>query len=425
MKVLLLNQCFYPDVMATAQQLTSLAQELAERGHAVTVIASDRGYDDPWDRFARFETWEGIMIIRIPSLAFGKAAKWRRALNFATFLINCALRLLLLPRFDVVIALTSPPLISVLGSLFVQLKGGRFCFWVMDLNPDEAVAAGWLKEGSLTERILDGFLRYSLRHTDSVIVLDRFMKQRILAKGIPAERIAVVPPWDLGDEISYDEVGRKSFRERHNLSESFVVMYSGNHSPCHPLDTLLEAAQRLSARKEIVFCFVGGGSEQRKVKAFAARHNLSNITCLPYQPLDELSGSLSSADLHAVVMGDEFTGIVHPCKVYNILTIGTPILYIGPKESHVGDIAAQTQNGYAVYQARHGQAERVVGHILEAAGQKSLRRSRSASAWASSFRKDALLPRMIELLEAKAVNRDLQTMTPEPKTENRKLTADF
>jgi colanic acid biosynthesis glycosyl transferase WcaI len=53
MRVLLLNQCFYPDVMATAQQLTSLARGLAERGHAVTVIASDRGYDDPSHRFSR------------------------------------------------------------------------------------------------------------------------------------------------------------------------------------------------------------------------------------------------------------------------------------------------------------------------------------------------------------------------------------
>ena len=63
-----------------------------------------------------------------------------------------------------VVALTSPPLISLLGSLFVQIKGGRFFFWVMDLNPDEAIAAGWLKENSLTGKILKSFLRYSLRH---------------------------------------------------------------------------------------------------------------------------------------------------------------------------------------------------------------------------------------------------------------------
>src|SRR6266540_4256447 len=130
MRILLLNQCFYPDVMATSQQLTDLGVELAKRGHQVTVIASDRGYDDPSTRFPQRERWKGITIVRIPTLALGKEAKWRRAASFASFLINCALRLLLLPRFDAVVALTSPPLISLLGSLFVQIRGGRFFVWI-------------------------------------------------------------------------------------------------------------------------------------------------------------------------------------------------------------------------------------------------------------------------------------------------------
>jgi len=62
MNVLLLNQCFYPDVMATAQQLTDLAEGLAKEGHRVTVIASDRGYDDPTRRFPRREVWNDIEL---------------------------------------------------------------------------------------------------------------------------------------------------------------------------------------------------------------------------------------------------------------------------------------------------------------------------------------------------------------------------
>ena len=50
-------------------------------------------------------------------------------------------------------ALTSPPLISFLAALFVQLKGGKLFFWVMDLNPDEAFAAGWLKESTLVAKV--------------------------------------------------------------------------------------------------------------------------------------------------------------------------------------------------------------------------------------------------------------------------------
>ena len=128
MKVLLLNQCFYPDVVSTAQHLTELATELSARGHDVTVIASDRGYDDPAKRFPRRESWNNINIVRIPSLSLGKNSRWRRVLNFGSFAIVCALRLLFMRRFDVVVALTSPPLISFLGALFVRLKGGSFCF---------------------------------------------------------------------------------------------------------------------------------------------------------------------------------------------------------------------------------------------------------------------------------------------------------
>ncbi len=345
MKVLLLNQCFYPDVMATAQHLTDLAVGLTGEGHEVTVVASDRGYDDSSSRYPRRETWNGIKIIRIPSLALGKKTRWRRALNFASFLISCGLRLLFLRRFDVVVALTSPPLISSLGALFVRLKGGRFFFWVMDLNPDEAIAAGWLRENSLTAKVLKRFLRYSLLHSEKIIALDQFMKQRIVSKGVPEHSVTILPPWAHDDTVRFDLEGREAFRRQHNLEKSFVVMYAGNHSPCHPLDTLVEAAHRLSSNEQVVFCFIGGGSEHQKVRDFATRHSLENIVCLPYQPFVSLAASLSAADLHVVVMGDEFVGIVHPCKIYNILTLGTPFLYIGPSPSHVSDIAAAIASG--------------------------------------------------------------------------------
>ena len=96
---------------------------------------------------------------------------------------------------------------------------------------------------------------------------------------------------------------RRRFRELHGLTQKFVVMYSGNHSPCHPLTTLLGAAAQLRDRDDIVFCFVGGGSQQGMVERFAADNHLGNIRVLPYQPYAELGASLSSADLHTVVMG--------------------------------------------------------------------------------------------------------------------------
>lgn len=393
MRILLLNQCFYPDVVSTAQHLTDLATALTARGHEVTVIASDRGYDDPTRRFKRRERWNDIDIIRIPSLSLGKNNRWRRAFNFGSFLLICSLRLLALRRFDLVVALTSPPLISFVGALFVKLRGGSFCFWVMDLNPDEAIAAGWLDEKSLASRVLQRMLNYSCNVATRTVVLDRFMKERVVAKGVDPSRIAIVPPWSHDDAVRYSAAGREEFRRRHHLHEKFVVMYSGNHSPCHPLDTLLAAARALKEQPEIVFCFIGGGSEQIKVRELAAEHGLANVKCLPYQPLNELSNSLSAADLHVVVMGDKFVGIVHPCKVYNIISLGAPALYVGPTPSHVTDIASQQQGRF--FLAEHGDVEGVTGAILEA------QRERAGHQPTVSYSKHTLLPQLIDVIEAK------------------------
>src|SRR5258708_25705684 len=213
-------------------------------------------------------------------------------------------------RQDAVVVLTSPPLISWLAAWFTRLKGGRMIFWVMDLNPDEAIAAGWLKPDSMPAKMLAALLKSSMRHAQKIIALDRFAKQRIVDKGIQESKIEIIAPWSHDDTVCFDREGREAFRRRHNLSEKFVVMYAGNHSPCHPLDTLLEAAKKLSEREDIAFCFVGGGSEFGEVEEFAGANQLRNIRALPYQPQSELSGVLSAADLHVVIMGEGYQGII-------------------------------------------------------------------------------------------------------------------
>jgi len=396
MKILVLNHAFYPDVVSTAQHATDLAVALADAGHEVTVICNRRGYDDPTVVFPNQENWKNIKIVRVRSAGLGKSSKWRRAIDFATFITTCSARILFSTRFDVIVALTSPPLISFIAALAVPRKARRLVFWSMDLNPDEAIAAGWLREKSRLARLLSGMLFYSLRRADRVVALDRFMKERIRAKNIDEAKISVIPPWSHDDQVFCDEQGRQEFRARHYLSGKFVVMYSGNHSPCHPLDTLMDAAERLADHEDIVFCFVGGGSEFQKVKDRARAQAMDNVLCLPYQPLDKLSASLSAADLQVVVMGNEFVGIVHPCKIYNILAVGKPFLYIGPQHSHIRDIMEEHPNLQLGYAAEHGDVDAVLASILAA---KADGGSTQSLTIADRFSRKALVPRMMSVVE--------------------------
>jgi len=397
MRILLLNQAFYPDVVSSAQHAADLAAALSDAGHDVTVLTSRRAYDDPCLVFRGIERWRGVYIVRVFSTAFGKSALWRRAIDFASFLLACIVRLAVLPRFDVVVAMTSPPLISALAALYVRIKGGAMLSWIMDLNPDEAIAAGAVRRDSPAARALASVLRFSLRTSSAVVVLDRFMRDRVVAKGVPESRIAIVPPWSHSAVVRYSECGRDRFRAAHGLTGKFVVMYSGNHSPCHPLDTVIEAARALHDEPKLAFVFIGGGSEFRKVADFAAGHSPGNVLCLPYQPLELLADSLSAADLHVVAMGGGFAGIVHPCKIYNVLAIGSPCLYIGPQSSHITEIAAQLPPD-SVSGAIHGDTAAVIRAIRRAAS-LGPRRSRASAELAAAFAAPHLLPQMVAIVE--------------------------
>jgi putative colanic acid biosynthesis glycosyltransferase WcaI len=120
---------------------------------------------------------------------------------------------------------------------------------------------------------------------------------------------------------------------------------------------------------------------------------------LPYQPLDQLAGALSAADLHLVVMGNPFVGIIHPCKVYNILRVGSPLLYVGPQPSHVSEILQAVNGELSCGQTEHGDVDRVVQWII--ASKKKTTQSRKAGGMplAEQFSKGALLPRLVAMLE--------------------------
>jgi glycosyltransferase involved in cell wall biosynthesis len=402
LRVLLLNQTFHPDLVATAQHLSDLALAIVEAGHSVTAVASSRGYDNPDKRYPAHEQWRGVEIHRIWTTGLGKKAKWRRFVDFAVFWLSATGILLRLPRFDVTVCLTSPPLISSLGTLMALLKGGAVVPWIMDLNPDEAVAAGWLKAGGLPEQVMSALQNWSFRRAARIVVLDRFMAKRIEDKGVQPSVIHSDAPWSHDDAVRYDVAARAAFRAQHGVSDKFVVMYSGNHSPCHPLDTLLDAALALVGETRIHFMFIGGGSEFAKVKAFKAQHELANITCLPYQPMEQLSGSLSSADLHTVVMGSPFVGIVHPCKIYNILALGLPFLGIGPAECHLTDLAAHLTDTRYAMSAAHGESERLVELIRAAAARGPLPPSEELRRLGADYSQARLRPRLVQVIEEAA-----------------------
>jgi len=363
MKVLILNQVFYPDSAATAQHLTDLAIHLKKKGCEVTVLAGNRNYERREIVYSKFEDYQGIKIHRVGSTGFGKKSFFHRFVDAVTFDFCLILKLLMIPKHDVIIAFTSPPLISLFGSFFKILKGGRLVEWMMDVNPEAAIAVGYLRKESLVTRFLIQVFRWSLLHADQAVVLDRYMKEKIVAHGFDPEKVVIIPPWPV-HEVTRPEPSslatENPFRKKHGLQGKFVVLFSGNHSIVHPFDTLLESARVLKDRKDIAFVFIGGGLRAEEVTAFKEKHGLGNILQLPYQPREVLKTSLAMANLHVVVMGEKVNGLVHTSKIYGILATGAPYVAIAPRRSHLGDVLEACPYGYLVEHGNPGQLVKVI-----------------------------------------------------------------
>jgi glycosyltransferase involved in cell wall biosynthesis len=348
-RVLLLNQTYLPVPVATSQYLGRWAEHLAREGHDLTVMASRRAYEDGHKFHPAREFRAGVQIVRVGSATPLGQTRIDRVVGFLKFLAAVFLRVLFGPKPDVIVALTTPPLLPAVAAMLAWLRGARLVVWAMDLHPEVAIAAGLLAENGLTAKAARAVSRWSLRRADRIIALDDHMRRALFLQGADPESVEVIPLWMQAD-IAFDAVGRASIRRARGWDRKFVVMCAGNHGACHSMETLLAVADALRDDPQIHFCWVGGGAQWGTLQEHAAR----NVTLIPYVPREKLAAVLSAADLQVVVMGDEFTGLLHPSKIYNILATCRPFLHIGPEKSPVADVMRKAGLGHAAASFRHG-----------------------------------------------------------------------
>jgi glycosyltransferase involved in cell wall biosynthesis len=399
--LLVLTQVYMPDPTSVGQHIADAAAELAGRGYRVVVLTSNRGYDDPSVRYKRREAIQGVTVRRLPLSSFGKRSFALRLVGGVLFVSQAAVRGLLVRRVDAILVSTSPPMCPLAAVIISTVRRVPILYWAMDINPDQAVAVKIVSESSLAARGFNWMNRLILRRARRVVALDRFMADRLFAKYPAADKTAILPPWPHEGELAVVEREGNPFRSEHRLDGKFVLMYSGNHSPSNPLDTLLEAALRLQDVPELMFVFVGGGIGKKQVEGIIREHKPTNILSLPYQPMSDLKYSLSAADVHVVSLGDGLEGILHPCKVYGAMAVARPVLYFGPAPSHVSEILGAFDIGWRV---RHGDVAGAVETIrrIHATDRDELQRmgDRARLAMEQRFSKSRLCGQFCDVVES-------------------------
>jgi glycosyltransferase involved in cell wall biosynthesis len=333
--------------------LGDLAFDLAARGYEVTVITSRQLYEDAGAQLLPLETVRGVEVRRVATSSFGRGNLVGRALDYATFYLSAAITLWRVARRGVtVVAKTDPPLISVLAALVCGLRGAGLVNWLQDLFPEVAEAAGARFARGALGKLLAWLRDRSLLRADCNVVLGERMAARLLARGIPRERTAIVANWADGSNIQPVESSANAVRRDWGLAGAFVVAYSGNMGRVHEFDTILDAARRLKHEAGIRFLFIGGGRWRGWLEETARQEGLDAILFKPYQPREALASSLGVADVHLVSLLPAMEGLVVPSKFYGIVAAGRPTVFVGDPEGEIPQVLSKHDIGIAVQLGR-------------------------------------------------------------------------
>src|SRR5437879_10238375 len=153
-------------------------------------------------------------------------------------------------------------------------------------------------------------------------------------------------------------------RKHQGLEENIVVMYSGNLGVVHETEALFPLIHYLRGMREVCFLFVGEGQGKTRLQHWASQEKLESVRFLGYQNKEHLRYSLSAGDIHLVTLRSEMEGLSVPSKVYGIMAVGRPVVFIGPEGS---EVAALVRDAGCAEVCAPGEGEKAAQAILDLA----------------------------------------------------------
>ena len=346
MHILLFNEYYPPDTSATAKIAAQVAETLAQK-HQVTVVAGRPSYDPdefyPYSLLRR-DTCKNVVVERVGSTAYPRHRMKRRVSNYLSYLALAVPRSIAL-RPDLVLAMTDPPIAGIAGAFVARATGCPFVYNIRDMYPDMAVGGDIVRPSRWVQR-WENMHRKALRRAARVIVLGDDMRDRILAKGVSPERIAIVRD---GTSIPTSELNTADPAVKKSIEElrcgfPFVVVHAGNLGFYGAWGTLLKAAEILR-NEGVGLVFIGDGANRAALEETAK--DMPNVRFLPFRPVEQVPHVMAAGDVHIVTVKRGLEGVVVPSKLFSILAAGRPVLAVATSGTDAASIVVRDGCGVA------------------------------------------------------------------------------
>ena len=372
-KLLVYAHYFYPDVASTGQILAELTEGMIDTFDitVICVVPSYSGVIEEKYKTKRIyiEDYKGIKLVRVRVPEFTKSNKISRIKNLLAYFFNSIIATLKIEKQDYIYTISQPPILGgVLGVLGKWIKGGKLIYNIQDFNPEQTIAVGYAKNKLLLNTVM-AVDKFSCKNSDKVIVVGRDMqetlKNRFNNKKVPSN--VFINNWINEKEIYPLEQNHpkiEEFKEKYNLKDKFIIMYSGNIGLYYDLENIIKVIGEFKEREDVVFAFIGDGTVKSKIEEYVINNKLNNVTFIPYQDKADLIYSLNAADVHWVVNAKGIKGVSVPSKLYGVMASGKPVLGVLDEGSEARLIVEECNCGVCIEPGNYKEISRNIEYIL-------------------------------------------------------------
>jgi colanic acid biosynthesis glycosyl transferase WcaI len=405
MKILLLSQWYPPEPM---KLLSDMTEGLVATGHEVTVLTgfpnwpTGEIYPGYRQHLVQREIVNGVRIIRIPLYADHSGNPLKRAANFLSFALSATiLGPFLVPKVDVMHVIHPPITVGFPAWVISRLRGFPFTMEIQDMWPENLRSTGMLRNG-FALRVIGAFARWVYSKAAFVRVISSGFRLNLLDKGVPNEKIRVIPNWV---DTEYYQPAAKSpeILNKFGIRGRFNILYAGTIGLAQGLEVVLGAAALLQVSlPDAQFVLAGDGIECERLRKEALNRRLTNVSFLGRLPGELMPGLYACADVLMLhLRADPLFAITVPHKIFTYLAAGKPILVGGEGDS--ASLVTGSRSGMACPPGNPEALARAVVTFYEMSSEEREEMGNNGRRLAcQSYRRDHLISQLFHAIEAVA-----------------------
>ena len=314
----------------------------------ISVFTAENSRGDSNETFLKNEIYKGVSIYRVKNIGRHHGNLLSRFVFSLAFIFKSFFFLIFKKKnYDFLIITTNPPFLGLLILTLNYFLKVPYVVIAYDIYPQILDKMGILKKYSFLYKFWKMLNIKVYNNASKIISIGNDMSTIIQKEMciVDNSKIELIHNWSDKTKVFPVESSCNNFLLKNGFENKKILLYSGTLGSTHNIEEILIAAGELKQEIDILFLFIGSGTKADLVSKYIENSGNSNVILMPFQPIDIISQTLSSATLSFVCLDSSFTGLSVPSKAYGILAAKVPIIGMMDDNAEISKMIEEFQCG--------------------------------------------------------------------------------